>query len=152
MLTKHCSVCALLTTNFGPDKRASDKLQSCCRACNNERQNKRPRAKKDPKKAAIVDKKWRIKNPDKKNFHLAKRRAAKLQRTPPWLTAEQTLQIQEFYSDAAELQWLSEDKLEVDHIIPLQGKEVSGLHVPWNLQIVPSKLNSSKGNRCYPKN
>lgn len=76
----------------------------------------------------------------------AKRRAAKLQRTPPWLTKEQLKEIEEIYALAKELQWLSEEPLHVDHIIPLQGENVSGLHVPWNLQILPRSLNLSKNN------
>jgi hypothetical protein len=88
-------------------------------------------------------------NHDEYIANSAKRRAAKLQRTPSWLTKEHLLEIREFYSLCKELQWLSDpsDPLTIDHIIPLQGDNVSGLHVPWNLQILPRSLNCSKGNK-----
>ena len=81
------------------------------------------------------------------NAITAKRRAVKLQATPPWLTKDQFKEIRYFYTLAKELQWLSEESLEVDHIIPLQGNNVSGLHVPWNLQILPRSLNARKSNK-----
>lgn len=93
------------------------------------------------------NKKWQKNNPDKCNALNAKRHAAKLQRTPPWLTKKQYKEIEEFYVLAKELQWLSEEPLQVDHIVPLQGKKVSGLHVPWNLQILPRSINYSKHNK-----
>jgi hypothetical protein len=78
---------------------------------------------------------------------VSKRKAQKLKATPPWLTNEQYLEIKDFYLLTEELQWLSEEPLQVDHIVPLQGENVSGLHVPWNLQILPRSLNIRKGNR-----
>jgi len=88
-------------------------------------------------------------HPDKYAANAAKRHAQKLQATPGWLTKEQHAEIQEFYTLAQELAWLNQDVqiFHVDHIIPLQGENVCGLHVPWNLQLLTAKENRSKGNR-----
>jgi hypothetical protein len=40
----------------------------------------------------------------------------------------------------------------VDHIIPLQGKNVSGLHTPYNLQVIPASWNTAKGNKFEVSN
>ena len=61
--------------------------------------------------------------------------------TPQWLTREQLAQIASVYQQAVE------SGLTVDHIVPLKGKSVRGLHVPWNLQLLPGSLNYSKNNR-----
>lgn len=66
----------------------------------------------------------------------AGRRATKLQRTPSW---SQTEDIKKFYDNCPA-------GYHVDHIIPLQGKNVSGLHVLENLQYLSAVDNMKKGN------
>jgi len=79
-------------------------------------------------------------NPEIYAARTARRRAAKLQRTPKW--ANFSL-IKEIYKKAKEL------NLTVDHVIPLQGKLVSGLHVETNLQLLTASENDSKGNKFW---
>lgn len=76
----------------------------------------------------------------------AKARADKLLRTPKWLTKEQLQEIKQFYIDAEYLTYYTKVQFEVDHIIPLRGKHVSGLHVPNNLQLLTEKENEIKHN------
>ncbi len=83
----------------------------------------------------------------------SKRRASKLRATPKWLTKEHFKEIREIYKTCKEIQWLSEEKLVVDHISPLVGRDrhgnhiSCGLHVPWNLQIISASQNSSKNSK-----
>ena len=86
-------------------------------------------------------------NPAKMNAKNAKRHTAKLQAIPPWITPAQLQSIELFYQAASWVQSILEEPIEVDHIVPLQGKDVCGLHVPWNLQLLPAALNRSKGNK-----
>lgn len=80
-------------------------------------------------------------NPKRKNAVDARRRAAKLCRTPPWADLEA---IKQFYIECPE-------DMTVDHIIPLQGKRVSGLHVFENLQYLTPSKNCSKSNHFDPE-
>lgn len=104
-------------------------------------------AEKNPESAKNRCLKWRGKNKHKANATEAKRRAAKLNATPAWLTAEHLAQIDALYADAVSLSEKTGVKYHVDHIIPLQGEMVSGLHVPWNLQVIPAFDNLSKHNK-----
>ena len=93
------------------------------------------------------NKAYRKANPAKMNANRAKRIAKKRHATPPWLTTAQLHSIELFYQAASWVQSILEEPIEVDHIVPLQGKDVCGLHVPWNLQLLPAALNRSKGNK-----
>lgn len=91
--------------------------------------------------------KWRGKNKHKANAIEAKRRAAKLNATPVWLTAGHLARIDELYAEAVRLSEETGVKYHVDHVVPIQGRTVSGLHVPWNLQVIPASDNLSKHNK-----
>jgi 5-methylcytosine-specific restriction endonuclease McrA len=71
-------------------------------------------------------------------------------RTPKWLCVEHKSQIRLAYVFAHAWSNLTGVKHHVDHIVPLRGKTVSGLHVPWNLRIVSAAKNLEKGNRLDP--
>lgn len=92
--------------------------------------------------------KWSKENPDKCNAKNANRRAAKLQRTYDGFEEELELAYK-WASDISEF-LDSPGWSHVDHIVPLQGDIVSGLHVPHNLEVVPAEENLSKGNRFVP--
>jgi hypothetical protein len=81
------------------------------------------------------------------NFINAKRRAQKLQATPSWLSAIEIAQIQEMYDVAIAKSTQTGIKHHVDHIIPLKNDIVCGLHVPWNLQVIPAIDNIRKSNK-----
>lgn len=94
-----------------------------------------------------VRKAWRTANKGKCTSYCAKRRAKKIQATPAWLTKEQLKQIQDFYILAKNLVLTTGIQYHVDHIVPLRGKDVSGLHVPWNLQVLTAHENINKSNK-----
>lgn len=81
---------------------------------------------------------WRKKNPGKYTAQSAKRRSAKLRATPAWADMNAITSI---YQRAASL------NMTVDHIVPLQGRNVCGLHVEYNLQLLTKLENSRKNNR-----
>jgi hypothetical protein len=85
-------------------------------------------------------------NPEKLTAQNAKRKAARLQRTPNWLTKKDYAAIELFYAQAKAMSDQTGEKYHVDHIIPLRGKKVSGLHVPTNLQVISAKVNLKKKN------
>lgn len=141
-----------------------ESIENTCRECSkiNERKyyerNKelvKKRAKiyalNNKEKNKESKKKWRLNNKGRMNFLLAKSRAAKLQRTPKWLNKFQLTQISIIYLFARTLTEATGTKYAVDHIIPLRGKNMSGLHVPWNLQLMSKSENSRKSNKILER-
>lgn len=90
---------------------------------------------------------WAKLNPGLAAAKTRAREAAKLQRTPQWLSAEDKAVMERLYVEAARLTKATGVRHEVDHIVPLRGQTVSGLHVPANLQILTKTQNVKKRNR-----
>lgn len=91
--------------------------------------------------------KWRKLNPSLRNALAKNYKEAKSKRMPKWLTNNDLIAIKCKYSVASMLNMYGVEKWHVDHIVPLRGKDVCGLHVPWNLQVIPAKVNISKGRK-----
>ena len=169
-MTKQCNKCGEVKELEGFSKRSRNKdgYRGTCRFCatamskawqaanrkrqaahvkawrikNKEHVKEYERANKERKSA--TNKAWKSLNPDRLNFHTAKRRAAKLERTVPWANNEI---IEALYAEARRLSDTTGTLFHVDHVIPLQGKLVSGFHVETNLQILPWYDNLSKSNK-----
>jgi hypothetical protein len=92
-------------------------------------------------------KNWKIRNSDIVAADVKHRRNKHYDATPPWLTPEQKRLIRSFYVTARRLTRETKVPYVVDHIIPLRHPLVCGLHVPWNLQVLPRVDNLLKSNK-----
>jgi len=82
-----------------------------------------------------------------RNARVMARYVGRLRRTPKWLDVKHKQIIIDLYAFALRMTKVSGVAHEVDHIIPLQGKLVSGLHVPWNLRVITRTENRKKNNK-----
>jgi len=141
-MTKVCKKCG--SSKFIPVKRkrtdGTPYMTSRCGECTNTYQ----------KKNRHLTRNWQEKNREYWNKYCRERYTKEVgrrkngtnakrlrERTPTWADKKK---IAEFYANKPE-------GYHVDHIIPLNGKTVSGLHVLENLQYLPASENCSKSNK-----
>jgi hypothetical protein len=118
--------------------------------------NKRRYYAENKEKCLDVVRKWRAefgkewernRCPIERAMRTSRRRAALLRAVPSW--ADEKL-IAEFYETARGLGMWTGDWYHVDHIVPLLGRTVCGLHCQANLQVLPAVENIRKLNRHWP--
>jgi len=67
--------------------------------------------------------------------------------TPKWLSRAQKSAIRQMYQIAITMTQTTGEQYVVDHIVPLRGESVCGLHVPWNLRVITQDENLKKSNK-----
>ena len=129
---KTCSACGVTKDAYEFNKHRANPsgLQDKCRECSNKANAKH-----------FKD------NPDMANARAARRRVAKIMRTAPWASKEALGAV---YTEASRVTKETGIPYHVDHVVPLQGVLVSGLHLPCNLQVLEGGENCGKGNKWNP--
>ena len=171
-MSKRCACCLVShpVSSFTKDRQKEDGLNSYCRLCLNKKQRERYAAKhgrknKDRQRLSLdspadYKKIWVSENLGRARSYYTQYRdthkeqvrarnmlryANKKQRAPSWLTKAQRAEMEGMYMFCQLF-----NGFEVDHVVPLCGKSVSGLHVPWNLQILSAQQNRAKSNIFNP--
>ena len=118
-----------------------------CVACKNQNQNQkelqRDWHKNHPAYSREASLRWHKRNKAKRRMIDATRRAAESNATVSWSNKDK---IRKIYENARQLELQDGIPRHVDHIIPIRGKLISGLHVHNNLQILPASDNLKKSN------
>ena len=149
-LSSYCKDCDSIATSEWQKKfpeKSNEKGRAWYEA-NREKAIKQKKVYRDANKGkeAKRGKNWREKFPEKVAAKSAKRRAAELERIPSWSNDDDLKAIRKIYARCKKINELTGVEHHVDHVIPLQGENVSGLHHSTNLAIIPAALNLSKNN------
>lgn len=128
---------------------ACKESNSAWRKANKEKlsENQKRYASNNPEKILDNVKKYASANRGKMNAKKALHEAQKIQATPLW---SNNSEIGKIYKKAIDQSFLTGERYEVDHIVPLRGKTVCGLHVQQNLQIITKVNNMKKSNSFWP--
>ena len=97
-------------------------------------------ATENPEARKQIEDRYNQKTKKEKVGRTANYRARKKQAMPSWLSPQQVEDIKNIYKNRP-------DGYCVDHIVPIAGENVCGLHVAWNMQYLPERLNESKSNK-----
>lgn len=152
--SKHGVKCGACVAKYMAKYRAANKERITSQKKAWAEENKEHKASKDrgyalanPEGRRLARNKWSALNPGKDAAAKALNRIARKKRVPNWLTSDDLWMI----SQAYELASLRSERFgfswHVDHKIPLNGRTVSGLHVPLNIQVIPWIDNLRKSNR-----
>lgn len=152
---KLCTKCTKIKSFQDFNKRGdnSNRLRSHCKRCSYKSKGPRKskylslKAKQEAARQSCARYNATPERKAKQAFYEAARRSKKANATPVWLSEYQIDSIKINYIVAKSMSDATGLKFEVDHIVPLKGKIVSGLHVPWNLQIMVKQANQIKSNR-----
>ena len=161
-MNKICTKCNLEkeVVYFSKHKKSKDGLQHRCKKCfslmNKERYSSNPSRFKEYQKTHRKLNPLKVKENKKREYEKNKvdylRRARLRQErliiaTPAWLTPEQKAHIERTYKLRDIISSATGIIYHVDHVVPIKGKNVCGLHVPWNLNVIPAKDNLIKHNK-----
>jgi hypothetical protein len=162
-MNKVCSVCLIEQniTEFPKAASGKDGVARHCKQC--DRARYRAYYAVNKAKVLLNKAKYQSENPEKhqkynkkhyNNNKASYRRrdmAAQICRkrqTPSWLSKAYIAEMDGIYEFCQVLKCFGE--FQVDHILPVRGKEISGLHVPWNLQVLTRRENVKKSNTFNP--
>lgn len=112
-----------------------------CIVCKRERD--RNWSKLNPEKSKLKRKKQSMQNKERELAYSAARNC-RVKKARLYKSGAYFDMIKNIYAMKRDMQKEYGVKLNVDHIIPLQGSNVCGLHVPWNMQITTASHNMSK--------
>ena len=102
--------------------------------------------KKNPEKAKAATEKSRRENRSLYTRLQIERQKKVKQASPDWLSKDDINWMNAIYKASKDIKDENGVDTSVDHIIPIKGRDVCGLHVPWNLRVTTRSYNSQKLN------